>query len=479
MESIIPFLKVLPEFVKVSETEDIYTIRGEILPHHRDRFDMYCRKVRYLYPQSFKELVRGHAIAVLQSMSSGQGLFPGLKMIYVPAFEVIGYNKTLEFLNILFLSQSSSLLTVSLGGINSVSDEFAASYLCVLSKKASSLQELILAGRLSPISLNLVSNFSKLRVLTISGQQSTLQTSFLERCSSLDNLTHLSVNLDNSSTVSINSITPQPGGFAALQALQLGGAPAEISKLLQSISPSSLKSITISCSLSWRDYQPESFALCIKECGRISPSYRITLRFGQNGRSVATISQSDSLLSLQSCKSLKILEIVGITLHITDDTIRHLCKDAWRSLQFLHLPPTEFDHSPSLLILKVFAQSCPDLQSLLISINFRNTPELDFSALSKARASRIPHNLRSLRMSKVPGQDGRIAAETNTVTMAISVSLFVEHLFPNLKESKLVSDFQGDMDWWKTVKNMMKAYKMVREETASEMQASTACKIEE
>ena len=70
----------------------IQTIRGEILPHHRDRFDLYSRKVRYLYLKSFQELVRGHAIALLQSMSDlNQDLFPGLKMIYIPAFEVTGY----------------------------------------------------------------------------------------------------------------------------------------------------------------------------------------------------------------------------------------------------------------------------------------------------------------------------------------------------------------------------------------------------
>lgn len=451
----------------------IQTIRGEILPHHRDRFGLYSRKVRYLYLKSFQELVRGHAIALLQSMSdSNQDLFPGLKMIYIPAFEVTGYTRNLEYLNTLFLAQSSSLSTVSLGGINTSSDEFAASFLSVLSQRASSLQELILGGRLTPSSLKLVSNFSKLRVLSISGNNSALRTSFLERCSILENLTHLSVNLDASSTFSIsNSITPHLSGFAALQALQLGGSPAELSKLLQSIAPSSLKSITITCSPSrHHPRESESVALCIKECGRISPTHRIQLRFGATGRN-ATIVPDRSLSSLQSCKSLQMLEISGIALHITDDIIRDLSEDgAWRSLRYLHLPPAVPEHSPSLSTLKILARNCPDLQSLMISINFQNMPLLDFSALPKERASRIPHNLKRLSILKVP--DARIG-ETNTITIAISVSLFIEYHFPNLEKARLSSEFSADMDWWNSVEMMMKAYKMVREETVSEMQTLT------
>jgi hypothetical protein len=454
----------------------IQTIRGEILPHHRDQFNMYSRKVRYLYLKSFQELVRGHAIALLQSMSDpNQGLFPGLKMISIPAFEVTGYTRNLEYLNILFLALSSSLLTVSLGGINTTSDEFAASFLSVLSQRASSLQELILGGQLTPSSLKLVSKFGKLRVLSISGQNSILQTSFLERCSVLENLTHLSVNLDASSTFSIsNSTTPYLSGFTALQALQLGGSPAELSKVLQSIAPSSLKSITITCSSSLRHQPPESesAALCIKECGRISPTHRIQLRFRGSGRIATTVSDR-SLSSFQSCKSLQILEISGITLHITDDIIRDLCDDgAWRSLRYLHLPPSVSEHSPSLSILKILARSCPDLQSLMISINFQNMPILDFSALPNERTSRIPHNLKRLLILKVP--DARIGdTNTNTITMAISVSLFIEYHFPNLEKAKLLSDFSVDIDWWNSVEMMMKAYKMVREETMSEMQTLT------
>ena len=488
MESIIPFLKILPEFVKA---EDIYvslflflehknlimaiiqTIREEILPHHRDRFNMYGRKVRYLYLKSFQELVRGHAIALLQSISdSNQNLFPGLKMIYIPAFEVTGYPRNLECLNILFLALSSSLVTVSLGGINTSSDEFAASFLSILSQRASSLQELILGGRLSPNSLKLVSKFSKLEVLSISGQNSVLQTSFLERCSVLENLTHLSVNLDASSTFSISDLTPYLSGFAALQALQLGGSPVELSKVLQSIAPPSLESITITCSSSSRHQPPESesVALCIQECGRISPTYRIQLRFGGAGRN-PTIVSDRSLSSLQSCKSLQILDISGITLHITDDIIRDLCDGgAWRSLRYLHLPPSESEHSPSLSSLKILARNCPDLQSLVISINFQNMPLLDFSVLPNERASRIPHSLKRLLILKVP--DARIG-ETNTITVAISVSLFIEYHFPNLEKAKLSSDFSVDIDWWKSVEMMMKAYKMVREETISEMQTLT------
>ena len=386
--------------------------------------------------------------------------------------ETVQYTRNLEYLNILFLAQSSSLSTVSLGGINTSSDEFAASFLFVLSQRASSLQELILGGRLTPSSLRLVSNFSKLRVLSISGNNSALGTSFLERCSVLKNLTHFSVNLDASSTFSVsNSITPHLPGFVALQALQLGGSPAELSKLLQSIAPSSLKSITITCSPSLRHQPPESesVALCIKECGRISPTHRIQLRFGGTGRN--TIVSDRSLSSFQSCKSLQILEISGIALHITDDIIRDLCEDgAWRSLRYLHLPPAVPEHSPSLEILKILARSCPDLQSLVISINFQNVPLLDFSTLPKERASCIFHSLKKLVILKVP--DARIG-ETNTITIAMSVSLFIEHHFPNLEKAKLLSDFSADIDWWNTVEMMMKAYKMVREETISEMQNLT------
>ena len=106
----------------------------------------------------------------------------------------------------------------------------------------------------------------------------------------------------------------------------------------------------------------------------------------------------------------------------------------------------------------------------MISINFQNMPMLDFSALPNERASRIPHNLKRLLILKVP--DVRIG-ETNTITMAISVSLFIEYHFPNLEKAKLLSDFSVDIDWWNSVEMMMKAYKMVREETMSEMQTLT------
>jgi len=406
---------------------------------------------------------------------SNQDVFPGLKMIYIPALEVTGYRNNLEFLNLLFLTQSSSLTTVSLGGINTSSDEFSASFLSVLSQRASSLQELILGGRLSPSSLKLVSNFSKLRNLTISGNSSVLQTSFLERCSMLENLTHLSMNLDASSIFSMSdSVTPQLSGFAALQVLQLGGSPAELSKILQSVAPPFLKTILITCATPRLQpgISPESIGLCIKECGRISPTRRIQLRFGATGRNASIVSNR-SLSSLQSCKSLQNLEISGITLHISDEIIRDLCEGgAWRNLRSLHLPRATPDHSPSLSILKTIAQSCPDLQSLVISINFQNMPSLDFSALPKERsASRIPHNLKSLSILKVP--DPRIGSENNTITMAISVSLFIEYHFPNLEKAQLLSDFSADTDWWHNVEKMMKAYKMVREETISEMQTLT------
>lgn len=310
------------------------TIRGVISPHHRNRFDIYRRKVRCLYLKSFSELVRGHAIALLESMSDpGQTLFLGLKMIYVPSLAVTGF-RNLEYFNILFLAQSSSLFTVSLRGINISSDEFATSFLSVLLQRASSLQELILAGQITSSLLDLVSHFSKLNALVISGQNSTLHTSFLEQCSTLRNLTYLSVNLDASSTFSRpNSMIPHfsvLGTFPALQYLQLGGSSTELSKLLQSIAPSTLQDITITCStpsIHHADVFSDSIALCIKECGRIAPAHQIRLRIGSAIGGRHTTTTEASLSPLKSCKSLQVLEISRITLQITGNIIQDFCRD--------------------------------------------------------------------------------------------------------------------------------------------------------
>jgi len=459
----------------------VQTIRGVVSQHHRNRFDIYRRKVRFLYLKSFPELVRGHAIVLLENMSDpDQTLFPGLKMIYVPSLAVTGF-RNLEYFNILFLAQSSSLLSVSLGGINNSSDEFATSFLSVLSQRASSLQELILAGQITSHSLDLVSHFSKLNALIISGQNTTFQTSFLEQCSTLRNLTYLSMNLDASSTFSRpNPIIPHfsvPGAFPALEYVRLGGSSTELSKLLQSIAPSSLKSIMITCSppsIHYADVFSESISLCIKECGRIAPTHRIRLQVGTGIIGRNTMTTEASLSPLKSCKALQSLEISGITLRITDDMIRDFCRDnAWQNLRTLLLPPTVSDQTPSLSSLKVLAQSCPNLHTLRISISFQNFQLVEIATLQRERLNRrVPHNLTNLSIFKVA--DARNGNETNTLLMAISVSLFIEYHFPNLKESKLLGNSSGDLDWWKGVEQMMGAYKMVRAETTSELQALTS-----
>jgi hypothetical protein len=126
--------------------------------------------------------------------------------------------------------------------------------------------------------------------------------------------------------------------------------------------------------------------------------------------------------------------------------------------------------------LGILAQSCPDLHTLRISINFQNSQLSDSADLRRERSGpRVPHNLTKLSIYKVP--DARNGNETNTLTMAISVSLFIEYHFPSLREFKLLGGSSGDLDWWKGVGKMIEAYKMVRAETTSELQPLTPCKI--
>lgn len=61
----------------------------------------------------------------------------------------------------------------------------------------------------------------------------------------------------------------------------------------------------------------------------------------------------------------------------------------------------------------------------------------------------------------------------NIIQMAIAVARFLEHFFPNLSESKILTEYTqpGDSYWWDMVKSTMVEYRVLREEARAEAES--------
>ncbi|KDR80830.1 hypothetical protein GALMADRAFT_1109893 [Galerina marginata CBS 339.88] len=461
MTSFLPIFKIVPAFTKVN---DVHTLAGIIQPEHLDRLEMYTKKIRFLYIKAFQDSIAGHVLFRFTHQPN-RTLFPALRMLHIPSL-TLDFYRNVENFNVLFLAHGTSLTTITLGGINSFSEGFAASLLSALSQKATSIQEIILSGRLTLDTLIFVHQFHRLQSLNLTFDGSIVQSEFIQYCSDLNALTHLVIHLNAASTFDSSALAGRSRirGFDTLQELRMSGFPAETSKILESIDQArSLKVIILRSSLSWPQNNSSismSIALCIKECCRISPSL---LRLSVDmGKSKMVILPEYSLHPLAGIKNLRILELIGVSLAINDDDISGLCENNnWQNLRYLRLPPSTESRSPSLSSLLTLARNCPNLRTLIIPIDLKLQDHI--SLQNERWIPRSPHDLEHLSIIKLPINN------TNTMIMGIAVSRFLEYHFPTIKDAKLFSDMQGDSEWWKGVRAMMTEFQSIRKEAVSEL----------
>lgn len=452
----------------------LQTINDMIKPEVQQIITFYSKHVKYLCLRNFQEAIRGHAIHRLST--SENPLFPNLQYVYIPSLENSQSRNTAK-MDVVFLAFSSSVTTLSISNINTFAEDDVASYLSVLHQKQARLQDITLGGCLTNHSLSLIHRFSTLKFLNLSWRASNLSSSVFALWANLPSLVGLVLALDVSSTFDTPDNQSQPTvSLPALHTLLVCGRPAEVLKVLQSISESRvLTDIKLGMFSDHSAVEPVSvysaiLIACIAESIRINESLEVFgIQMADRLERNITLPE-DSILRLSKCERLEWLVIKGvIAVAIDDITIRMVCDRAcWKNLRVLSLPHAVVNKSPSLVSLKAIARNCPSLEELGICVDFQLH---NYDSLNREREGpRLRHHLKKLSLIKFSNSGVRNAVDIHTVEMAVGVSRFIEYYFPDLKATNLTAKSSADMHWWEGVLALMSEYQTIRVEMLAEQE---------
>ncbi|KAF8902393.1 hypothetical protein CPB84DRAFT_1775989 [Gymnopilus junonius] len=451
LESWTTLLCLIPTLV-LDEDENLYTTDEAIVEEHLERLMYYAERVRTIKFTAFDEFVSTHIYASISRLCPN--LFPRLSKLVIPNLGQLYRDN----LSALFLMPTPSLSTVSVGGIVPATEVLLASMLVILSTHAKFLEHLDVSGELSNVTTDLLDRFKMLKSLQISMQSGSLDCDMLQKLSGLTRLKNLSLTLDKDS--SFDTTSQSYASFDALESLELSGSVTAVFSILGKLSLSHLEDITIECPGS------EKVIPSAQQLVRnfVRPQVTSSLRSFHMKLADSIRMTWKALMPLQLCKQLKHLSVSVEYLDASRLTSL-CCNGEWFTLSslelaFLKVLPGEV--GLSVHDLRIFAEYCPKLTSLSISLG---TLAKGSKAIEMLWEDGIKHKpfgdteLQTLEILPLVLSPTAIIEEAKekSTSDAVAVSQYLYNLFPHLNEVT----HPDECAWLAGVDEMIRVYQSI------------------
>jgi len=451
------------------------TSSGVILPADLQTLESYSRRIKHIHLSTFKEKVSNHIYSSITQhlFNNNSCLFSALRCFTIHKFNGISEGN----LVILPLIASSSLSVIKIHGVTDAIEIHLASFLHGIANSHPSpsstihaLSSLFLDGIIKMSTLAQLENFKKLSTLEIKFHEDFSNAIF----SSLSRLPSLSaLSLSAYFAYDLESpAKPVVYSFSNLRRLILGGNGNAVLRILRSIYGERLLRVFLGFG---RHSTTDTLQACVKRCPEMAPHmlfYFIFLHPSEDPHRNVFPPLPNNYAQL---RSFNIKSAVTIPLEHFRNLFDHVRMGLWSALETLGLhfggdpkEPLKNWHGIQQVVplssLSVFVASCPRLRTLDLYLYYpfdegdRETRILE----DYIQNSQSNHKLANLKIVfldpfvTVPRPGG--------VMDAVTVSLFIDHLFPNL-QSFDISDMVGDVrrDWYSGIKAMVKNYRNMRE----------------
>ena len=406
-------------------------LHGAILDADWIRFESYAYRLKMLkIKENSADIISSSTLHRLGR--SIRPVFPNLRRISFPSSSMLSTA-------IYFLS-SASLQHLEVRDISEESDVLVT-LLYILISDVPTLQSLSLDGRAATqLSLQPVKQFMNLRSLSLTQMGQLIDHTVLAWISSLTQLTHLTVDLQNSPLTSI------PSAFSTLLSLDIAGSLSLILLFLTAVKSAVLEDLSFHVLTGGSGYAtPAEWKLLVDAT---KSKWLTSLRgfaLKDNRALEGVLSLTDVFGALWKLKGLERFEVKQ---HQTTSTLTNAdCRriaESWRMLRVLHIEVRLRAEGPSIKALINFAKYCPHLKSLSLYVNFKGIP---------SHPPQHPTSSHGLELLSF----GWSAAGNE-----LAVAKCLDTLFPRLKRLGGMFPNHDESRSWEQVKNFIWAFKDVR-----------------
>jgi len=408
-------------------------LHGPILDADWIRFESYAHRLKILK-------MEGNSTEVISTSTlhrlgrSLRPIFPKLRHVCFPSSSVLS--------TATFLLSSTSLQHLEVRGISQESD-ILVTLLYILTSDAPNLQSLSLDGQaVTQLSFQPVKQFMNLRSLSLTQMGRLIDDTVFSWIASLTQLTHLTVDLQSSSLISI------PSGFGTLLSLNIAGSCSLILLFLTAVKSAALEDLSLhvltggstnATPAEWK------FLVDATKSKWLTSLRGFTLK--DNRAIGGVLSLIDVFGALWELKGLEHFEVKQhhSTSTLTDADCRHIA-ESWRMLRVLHIEVPFQAQGPSIKALTDFAEYCPHLKSLSLYVNLEGV---------QSQPSQRPtssHGLELLSFGNSAPGDKLMTAKC------------LDNLFPRLKRLGGIIPNSNESRSWEQVKSFIWAFKDVRAE---------------
>ncbi|KJA23098.1 hypothetical protein HYPSUDRAFT_40223 [Hypholoma sublateritium FD-334 SS-4] len=496
LTSLLPILNLIPSFEIIANERDAnrpyYTTSSHIIEDDLTRVDVYSRRVRHLTllnqsGENEHQRIASHIYFSLHELRRFR-LFPALKSFTAPTLDQL----LPDDLQVLLLVPSPTLSTVSLSGIDRISEVYVTTFLnqlCGLNSK--SLMNLTLWGKQTTNCLLVLQKSKTLSQLSLCLNDIQDIGNLLVAVSRNAGLVQLALDCrsakDSHSKLALKkpAIIAPPNTFVAerLERIRTIGYMQSISAIVDAIIKYAPNMVSLILEICLDDSSSPHFAAlkqCLKGVKKNAASLVfltiVNVHHPMYAFNWSTLECIDNWTSLRHLKVL--IPVVGLE---SDESIDPL---VWPFASLNSLEALTFqvdiweqngsklpDTNVTVLTLPQIARCCPQLKYLRIYI----PPKLlaDDGVLDKMereledmRAAHqnpspifVPHGLKKLsflgsRSSKVP------KAITPNISRAVGVAEYLSLVFPNLtKVNFKAGALELDKDWTDTITTILTRFK--------------------
>lgn len=417
-------------------------MNGIIQENDLVRFDFYARHIRKFNPETRDVHVLPHIYSFITQYRQS-GVFPGLKKLTVN-FSAFSSQHAPSLL----LLASASLIDVELEEIDPGSELLAASLLHNISMRSPALVSLRMRGAITPVTLDLIIQFKRLRDLAISQNHSDkihnvldIRPYFFLGIATLQNLTVLSLDIRSGKTPRWSNAS-----LNSLRSLSVVGAPDIVYRVLCVITAIQLTEINI---ILVGSKQKQQYSKQFLE--------PFTHRFATMAISIQAIRMTSSIgdatriphgLLFQHVLSCKNLTELSVPIdNLTDDILfSSLCKGKkWPAMKALGFQNGcgELGTKPLLLsqidsLLAIF----PNLLRLSIPISLNMDPREIESMKARIIFGDPHYRLEELFLGAVANTANfafkrcykEFGPRSESFRDKLIISQFIDHLFPHLRK---------------------------------------------
>jgi len=431
------------------------------------RLQFYGQWIRHIQISSFTEKVSGHIYSAIARYMFGKCLFPALKSLHIHSLIDILH----ENFQILPLLASSPLSTIEIKKVTYKCRVHLGAFLHEMSRLHSAsnhpVSTLHLGGFIGSSVLPHLEGFVGISKLTVLYQSSLFR---------IENLQSLAKHLASLSDLEVNLLTmdehqaiyPSPNSvvnrFERIQTLALSAHAVQILGILQYIYGECLSRVNLIFFGLGPGAPTDVLRSCVERCTTMTP----TLLHLQLMFSNTMILPKDLFAPLRGPHThIRSLEIKS---HLVDGAfLQTLFQGAgeWSDLEVLKFEhhetqPVASFPSPmaDLLLLSLLCTSSPRLHTLNMHLCHPNTDAAGIEALLRSQMQNIQQSTHGLLHLKILLVDSSsvIPFTMRDITLAVTTSRFISHLFPNIQHLDIShyhqSRYPGWKDWCRGVVEM-------------------------